>query len=60
VIVLSADDPWPQDFFLLQVAAEFNYAETAYVRKTDYGSENDYELRWFTPVKEVVYFTFAG
>jgi predicted PhzF superfamily epimerase YddE/YHI9 len=54
VIVLSADDPWPQDFFLLQVAAEFNYAETAYVRKTDYGSENDYELRWFTPVKEVV------
>jgi PhzF family phenazine biosynthesis protein len=53
VIVIPGNDPWPKDSFLLQVAAEFNYAETAYIRKIESGSANDYELRWFTPVKEV-------
>ena len=53
--VLSPSEPWPNDEFLQQVAAEFNYAETAFVRKRADTSANDYDLRWFTPVKEVKY-----
>ena len=55
--VLSGSEPWPEDTFLQQVAAEFNYSETAFIRKRPEGTANDYDLRWFTPVKEVKYTT---
>jgi PhzF family phenazine biosynthesis protein len=54
VIVFPPGD-WPEDTLLQAIAAEFNYAETAYVLKSKYASSNDYELRWFTPVTEVRY-----
>ena len=53
----TGSESWPEDSFCLKIAAEFNYAETAFIRKRAGGSANDYELRWFTPVKEVKYLT---
>src|SRR3954464_14447632 len=41
-----ADERWMQD-----VAAEMNLAETAFV--FDATEENQFGLRWFTPLKEV-------
>ena len=55
MIILPAKEPWPDDAFLAKIAAEFNYAETAYIRETESGSSNEYDLRWFTPVKEARY-----
>lgn len=55
VIVFPGREPWPEDNLLQTIAMEFNYAETAYVRKTKSDSPNEYDLRWFTPVKEVRY-----
>ena len=55
VIVFPAGTPWPDDAFLVKVAAEFNYAETAYIVKVNDSKPNEYGLRWFTPMKEVRY-----
>jgi PhzF family phenazine biosynthesis protein len=48
VCVLSepAEESWMQD-----VAAEMNLSETAFARRLDHGPK--YNLRWFTPRKEV-------
>ena len=59
MIVFPGNDPFPQDTLLQKIAAEFNYAETAYVRKHESSSPNDFELRWFTPEREVPYFSPA-
>jgi PhzF family phenazine biosynthesis protein len=40
---------WPADELLQAIAAENNLSETAFMVKTG----ADYELRWFTPLKEV-------
>jgi predicted PhzF superfamily epimerase YddE/YHI9 len=40
---------WPDDSLLLAIAAELNLAETAFL----VGRDGSYEIRWFTPVKEV-------
>lgn len=55
VVVLEQDSSWPEDAILLNVAAEFNLSETAYVLATsEYTPETPVcELRWFTPTDEV-------
>jgi PhzF family phenazine biosynthesis protein len=45
-------DAWLDDTTLQAIAAENNLAETAFTIPTD--GDADYELRWFTPVSEVV------
>ncbi len=40
---------WPEDNILQSIAEENNLSETAFF----VSSENNFELRWFTPVKEV-------
>src|SRR5690349_14053126 len=40
---------WPDDALLLAIAAELNLAETAFL----VGSGDRFEIRWFTPIKEV-------
>ena len=40
---------WPEDNILQSIAEENNLSETAFFVP----SENNFELRWFTPVKEV-------
>ncbi|NIK55805.1 PhzF family phenazine biosynthesis protein [Kribbella shirazensis] len=52
VCVLEAGD-WPDEGWMQSVAAELKHAETAFVRPSA-GSEADWDLRWFTPTKEVV------
>lgn len=44
-------DGWLPDETLQQIAAEHNYAETAFLVPT--GGDADFELRWFTPAVEV-------
>ncbi|HWA43951.1 MAG TPA: PhzF family phenazine biosynthesis protein [Hypericibacter adhaerens] len=46
VCVLPA---WPPESLLLAIAAELNLSETAFV----VGSKGTYEIRWFTPTREV-------
>ncbi len=43
-------DAFPEDDQLLAIAAENNFAETAYVVRS---GENSWDLRWFTPLLEV-------
>jgi PhzF family phenazine biosynthesis protein len=40
---------WPEETWMMQVAAENNLSETAFIVKED----ADYHLRWFTPGTEV-------
>ncbi len=40
---------WPDATLLLQIAAEINLSETAFL----VGGDDSYEIRWFTPTKEV-------
>ena len=44
---------WLDDAVLQSIAAENNLAETAFIVAVDSGAA-DFELRWFTPVSEVV------
>jgi len=49
-VVLLDGPAWPDDAWLQGVAAQFNLAETAFVRPQPDGA---YALRWLTPVAEV-------
>jgi PhzF family phenazine biosynthesis protein len=49
--VVLLDGEWPGDADLQALAMEFNQAETAYVRPRPDGG---FDLRWFTPAREVV------
>jgi PhzF family phenazine biosynthesis protein len=40
---------WPEDGSLLAIAAELNLSETAFL----VGGDGAYEIRWFTPTREV-------
>jgi PhzF family phenazine biosynthesis protein len=40
---------WPDDALLLAIAGEMNLSETAFV----VGGAGEYEIRWFTPIREV-------
>ena len=42
---------WPDDAWMQSLAEENKHAETAYLRRT--GEPDAFELRWFTPAKEV-------
>ena len=42
-------DEWPDEDFMLNLAAENNLSETAFIVKEKEG----YHLRWFTPVREI-------
>ena len=42
-------DKWPEETWMMQVAAENNLSETAFIVKEEAG----YHLRWFTPGTEV-------
>jgi PhzF family phenazine biosynthesis protein len=52
VCLLEAGN-WPDDAWLQAVAAEMKHAETAFAKPAPDG-EADWDLRWFTPVKEAV------
>jgi len=43
---------WPDDTLLQNIAAENNFAETAFLVVDESGAA-DYELRWFTPETEI-------
>ena len=42
---------WPEDRWMQQFAAEMNLSETAFLVRRD--SQDEHELRWFTPAVEV-------
>jgi PhzF family phenazine biosynthesis protein len=44
--------PWPDEGWMQNVAAELKHAETAFVRPSA-GTDAEWDLRWFTPTKEV-------
>lgn len=52
-VCVLGDGDWPDEGWMQSVAAEMKHAETAFVRPSD-GSEAEWDLRWFTPTKEVV------
>lgn len=45
-------DAWLPDEVLVNIGAENNFAETAFLVRDDTG-EADWELRWFTPTSEI-------
>jgi predicted PhzF superfamily epimerase YddE/YHI9 len=45
-------ESWPDDSVLQSIAAENNFAETAFL-VADTSGELDWELRWFTPTQEI-------
>ncbi len=49
--VVEPFDIWPDDAWMQALAAENNQAETAYLRRTS--DPDRFDLRWFTPTKEV-------
>ncbi|MFJ2647715.1 PhzF family phenazine biosynthesis protein [Streptomyces sp. NPDC087420] len=52
VLLLDAAD-FPDDGWLLRVAAEVNLSETAFAHPLPAGGDADWALRWFTPLTEV-------
>lgn len=48
--VVLLDDVFPSDEFMQQVAAEFRYSETAFVRRD---GEYEFTVRYFTPCGEI-------
>lgn len=49
-VVLLEGDAFPDEAFMLQIAAELRYSETAFVLRH---SKKEYILRYFTPTAEV-------
>lgn len=49
-VVLLEGDAFPDEAFMLQIAAELRYSETAFVLRH---SKKEYTLRYFTPTAEV-------
>ena len=49
-VVLLGDNDFPSEKFMRQVAAEFRYSETAFVKQNDVA---EFTVRYFTPVDEV-------
>lgn len=45
-------EEWPEDDVLVNIGAENNFAETAFLVK-DKSGVTDWELRWFTPTAEI-------
>ncbi|MFI5691147.1 PhzF family phenazine biosynthesis protein [Kribbella sp. NPDC051586] len=52
VCLLEAGE-WPDEAWMRSVAAEMKHAETAFARPAEL-ADADWDLRWFTPTKEVV------
>jgi PhzF family phenazine biosynthesis protein len=50
VCLLDAGE-WPDEAWMLAVAAEMNHAETAFARPSE-RADADWDLRWFTPTLE--------
>ena len=46
-VVLLGDNDFPSEKFMRQVAAEFRYSETAFVKQNDVA---EFTVRYFTPV----------
>jgi PhzF family phenazine biosynthesis protein len=52
-VVLLDSDAFPDETWLQEVAAEVNLAETAFAHRIPGAPDNEWALRWFTPVAEV-------
>lgn len=50
VVPLSADSDWPSDALMLNIAAENNLSETAFVKQL---APAHYQIRWFSPLCEI-------
>lgn len=50
VVLLQDGEPFPEDLFMKNIAAELKHSETAYVKRT---GEKSFAIRYFTPVEEV-------
>jgi predicted PhzF superfamily epimerase YddE/YHI9 len=49
-VALLPEGPWPAESWMQDVGAEMNLSETAFVKP---GGKGAFDLRWFTPAKEV-------
>jgi PhzF family phenazine biosynthesis protein len=52
-VCLLEQGSWPDEGWMQAVAAELKHSETAFAKPAPDGAA-DWDLRWFTPVKEVV------
>ena len=50
VVLLPSDTDFPSDETMIKTAAELRYSETAFIKQV---SENEFNIRYFTPVAEV-------
>lgn len=50
VVLLPDGEDYPADDVMVKIAAEFRYSETAFIKQL---SQNDFQVRYFTPVTEV-------
>ena len=50
VVLLKDEEPFPEESFMKNLAAELKHSETAYVKRT---GKKSYAIRYFTPVEEV-------
>ena len=50
VVLLPEGEDYPADDVMVRIAAEFRYSETAFIKQL---SQNDFQVRYFTPVTEV-------
>ncbi|WEO93502.1 PhzF family phenazine biosynthesis protein [Streptomyces sp. FXJ1.172] len=51
-VCLLPPGQWPEDAWMLRIAAEMNHSETAFALPTPAGAEADWAIRWFTPLVE--------
>ena len=52
-VCLLEQGAWPEESWMQAVAAEMKHSETAFAKPSPEGAA-DWDLRWFTPVNEVV------
>jgi PhzF family phenazine biosynthesis protein len=52
-VCLLDTDSWPDQYWMQQVAAEMNLAETAFAHPLPESADAHWALRWFTPAVEV-------
>ncbi|MFF2811952.1 PhzF family phenazine biosynthesis protein [Streptomyces sp. NPDC058000] len=52
-VCLLDSSNWPADAWMRQIATDFTFSETTFVRALPAGSEADWGIRWFAPLVEI-------